>query len=128
MSQNPVSPTKPPESRTPQRAVRPHIARLDPLPASAPGQHSAPLDLAVAAHSHPPDATPPEGLSIVIPMFNEAARAPATLKAVSAYFTASRCVHDILVVDDGSTDGTAAAIEALGLPAVVVLRLETNRG
>ena len=61
-------------------------------------------------------------------MFNEAPRAPATLKAVSAYFTASQCVHEILVVDDGSTDGTAAAIEALGLPAVVVLPLETNRG
>ena len=82
----------------------------------------------MAAHTHPPDATPPEGLSIVIPMFNEAARAPATLRAVSAYFTASRCVHEILVVDDGSTDGTAAGIEALGLPAVVVLRLQTNRG
>ncbi|MCU0257115.1 MAG: glycosyltransferase family 2 protein [Vicinamibacterales bacterium] len=71
--------------------------------------------------------TPPV-LSIVIPALNEAARLPRTLQRIAEDLEASHESHEILVVDDGSTDGTAdAAVRTLG-PAVTVLRNDRNRG
>ncbi|MGH9467871.1 MAG: dolichyl-phosphate beta-glucosyltransferase [Terriglobales bacterium] len=52
-------------------------------------------------------------LSVVIPAFNEAARLPATLAALDAYFRAQARAVEILVVDDGSSDATGT----LPLPA-----------
>ena len=68
--------------------------------------------------------TPP-ALSVVIPAFNEAARLPPTLERVRAYLAASGMTHEIVVVDDGSTDGTARVAEAQG---ATVIRNEQNRG
>jgi len=50
-------------------------------------------------------------LSIVIPAFNEAARLPPSLVAISNHLSANRhwLSCQVVVVDDGSTDGTAAA-------------------
>lgn len=71
--------------------------------------------------------TPPV-LSIVIPALNEAARLPRTLQRIAEDLEASHESHEILVVDDGSTDGTAdAAVRTLGA-AVTVLRNDRNRG
>lgn len=47
-------------------------------------------------------------LSIVIPAFNEELRLPETLSRISAYIRASQRVTEVIVVDDGSTDRTAA--------------------
>jgi dolichyl-phosphate beta-glucosyltransferase len=67
-------------------------------------------------------------LSIVVPAFNEAARLPRTLQRIAEHLEASRESHEILVVDDGSTDGTAeAAVRALGR-GVALLRNDGNRG
>lgn len=70
-------------------------------------------------------------LSIVIPAYNEERRLPPTLAAVRAYLD-DRAYPDaeILVVDDGSRDGTAALVEALGCedPRVRLLRNPGNRG
>lgn len=70
-------------------------------------------------------------LTIVIPAYNEERRLPPTLAAVCAYLDA-RAYPDaeILVVDDGSRDGTAALVEALNLqdPRVRLLRNPGNRG
>jgi len=67
-------------------------------------------------------------LSVVIPALNEAARLPRSLQRITDHLEASREGHEILVVDDGSTDGTAeAAVRALGA-AVTVLRNDRNRG
>jgi dolichyl-phosphate beta-glucosyltransferase len=63
-------------------------------------------------------------LSIVIPAFNEAERLPRTLDRLAAHF-AGRTDHEVLVVDDGSRDDTAARAEAAG---ATVLRNEANRG
>jgi glycosyltransferase involved in cell wall biosynthesis len=51
-------------------------------------------------------------LSIVIPAYNEAHRLPASLALARAFLDASRLSAEVLVVDDGSADGTAAVVEA----------------
>jgi dolichyl-phosphate beta-glucosyltransferase len=60
----------------------------------------------------PPPSAPVEGgadfdLSIVIPAFNEAARLPATLRALHAFLAGRPWRVEIIVVDDGSSDDTA---------------------
>ncbi|PDW02562.1 dolichyl-phosphate beta-glucosyltransferase [Candidatus Viridilinea mediisalina] len=64
-------------------------------------------------------------LSIVIPAYNEARRLPATLAAIRAYLDTQSYGAEVLVVDDGSSDGTAEL--AASYPGVEVLRLE-HRG
>ncbi|MBI5877017.1 MAG: glycosyltransferase family 2 protein [Chloroflexi bacterium] len=46
-------------------------------------------------------------LTVVIPAYNEEKRLPDTLARVAAYFRAHAASIEILVVDDGSSDGTA---------------------
>lgn len=46
-------------------------------------------------------------ISVVIPAYNEEARLPATLASVFDYFQKKGADFEILVVDDGSVDGTA---------------------
>jgi dolichyl-phosphate beta-glucosyltransferase len=46
-------------------------------------------------------------LSIVIPAFNEEQRIGATLDKVASYLSATSYSWEVLVVDDGSSDGTA---------------------
>lgn len=54
-------------------------------------------------------------LSIVIPAYNEEGRLPATLDAIISWLDAtSRTDTEILIVDDGSTDGTAALARKWG--------------
>jgi glycosyltransferase involved in cell wall biosynthesis len=53
-------------------------------------------------------------LSLVIPAYNEAARIAATVHAVAAYLACQPYQAELIVVDDGSTDETAAlAADAL---------------
>jgi hypothetical protein len=69
-------------------------------------------------------------LSIVVPAYNEARRLPGTLTRAIEYASRLGEPAEIIVVDDGSTDGTgdvAAAAAPPGDPAVV-LRLSPNRG
>ena len=68
--------------------------------------------------------------SIVIPAFNEAHRLPRYLGEIVTYFDERHEPYEVLVADDGSTDGTAAAVVAAtrGHPAVRVLRSEWNEG
>jgi len=51
-------------------------------------------------------------LSIVIPSFNEEKRLPATLERIAAYVKASGRNTEVIVVDDGSTDGTVQVAES----------------
>ncbi|HSD67897.1 MAG TPA: dolichyl-phosphate beta-glucosyltransferase [Vicinamibacteria bacterium] len=66
-------------------------------------------------------------LSIVIPAYNEALRLPATLARVREHLAARSLAHEIVVVDDGSSDATADVARAAG-GAVRLLRHEPNRG
>ena len=55
-------------------------------------------------------------LSIVIPAYNEAARLPASLERIIAYLETRGPEYEVLVVDDGSSDRTAAAAEEILAP------------
>ncbi|MBK9170307.1 MAG: glycosyltransferase family 2 protein [Bryobacterales bacterium] len=73
----------------------------------------------------------PGSLSIVIPAYNEESRLPDTLSAIAAYLAASDFDPvEILVVDDGSSDGTARAADEAARrdPRIRVLRNPGNRG
>lgn len=65
-------------------------------------------------------------VSVVIPAYNEAARLPRTLERVSRFLSGRP--HEIVVVDDGSTDETADAARTAVGPGLVLLRHEDNRG
>jgi glycosyltransferase involved in cell wall biosynthesis len=63
-------------------------------------------------------------LSVVVPCFNEAATIATTCKrALDSPFTA-----EVIVVDDGSTDGSAAIVDGLGDPRVRLIRQPHNQG
>jgi dolichyl-phosphate beta-glucosyltransferase len=64
-------------------------------------------------------------LSIVIPAYNEARRLPESLASIDAYLAQQPFACEVLVVDDGSDDGTADV--AAARPGVVVLRRD-HRG
>src|SRR6266852_4598562 len=71
-------------------------------------------------------------LSIVVPAFNEAERLGASLRAVGSYLDHRREDYELIIVDDGSDDDTAAVAEqSLADSATVALRViryEPNRG
>jgi glycosyltransferase involved in cell wall biosynthesis len=63
-------------------------------------------------------------VSVVIPAYNEAGTIGECLRRVAALDLDT----EIVVVDDGSTDGTRAALEEAGVPGLQVLAHEDNRG
>jgi glycosyltransferase involved in cell wall biosynthesis len=69
-------------------------------------------------------------ISIIVPSYNEERRLPETLERIAAYGHASGREVEILVVDDGSTDGTAAVAETFKskFSALRVLSNGVNRG
>jgi glycosyltransferase involved in cell wall biosynthesis len=69
-------------------------------------------------------------LSIVIPAYNEELRLPTTLERIAAYLKNSHREAEVLVVDDGSKDRTAAVAESFRdkLPALRVVPNGVNRG
>ncbi len=74
----------------------------------------------------PPSPTQPEGVSIVIPAYNEEHGLPIVLTQLQNVLGASPFPYEIIVVDDGSADGTGAV--ARSFAAVTVLQHEHNRG
>lgn len=69
-------------------------------------------------------------LSIVIPAYNESKRIPATLAGVLDYTASLGKSCEVVVVDDGSSDGTASLVEEIGrnAPSIRVLRNVPNAG
>jgi glycosyltransferase involved in cell wall biosynthesis len=69
-------------------------------------------------------------LSIIIPSFNEELRLPATLNRIAEYIQTSGRETEVLVVDDGSKDRTAAVAESFRrkIRSLRVVSNGVNRG
>ena len=67
-------------------------------------------------------------VSLVIPAFNEAARIQDSLCNIAEYLKNKAFASEILVVDDGSTDETAALVQHLDFPSLRLIRNDRNRG
>ena len=69
-------------------------------------------------------------LSIIIPSYNEESRLPATLERIAEYLADSGIKAEVVVVDDGSKDGTAAVAEyfCIKIPTLRVISNGANRG
>ncbi|MCX4763579.1 glycosyltransferase [Streptomyces sp. NBC_01275] len=70
-----------------------------------------------------PDAPVTEPVSVLVPAYNEAKCIENTVRSLMT----SEHPVEVVVVDDGSTDGTARIVENLGLPGVRVVR-QLNAG
>ncbi|MEV6207376.1 bifunctional polysaccharide deacetylase/glycosyltransferase family 2 protein [Kitasatospora sp. NPDC051914] len=73
------------------------------------------------AHGWGPPVTEP--VSVIVPAYNESAGIEAAVRSLLA----SDHPVEVIVVDDGSTDGTADLVESLNLPYVRVFR-QPNSG
>jgi len=86
----------------------------------APAATAAALDLAHVPAHH---------LSVVVPMYNEIENAQPLINEVQAALAGYAHPWELIVVDDGSRDGTGAALEAHGKtlgPHIRVIRLWRN--
>ena len=73
-----------------------------------------------------PKLSPP-GLTVVVPIYNEAAALPALLDELAPYCRARK--WGLILVDDGSRDETPAILKPYtGQPGVTVLHHKVNRG
>ncbi|MGR6321387.1 glycosyltransferase family 2 protein [Micromonospora soli] len=73
---------------------------------------------------------PQPALSVVVPMFNEEGVLPLLAERLRGVLDGLGEAYEVVAVDDGSTDGTAAGLTALraGWPELRVLRLRRNSG
>ena len=65
------------------------------------------------------------GVSVIVPAYNEESGIGSVIAELDRALDGVGCPHEITVVDDGSTDSTAARAEAAG---VRVVRHPTNQG
>lgn len=70
-------------------------------------------------------------LTIVIPALNEALKIKYDVEAVADFCIKAGLEGEIIVVDDGSTDGTSGAAQEAKIPEKIklrVIRLDKNHG
>ena len=69
-------------------------------------------------------------LSVVIPCFNEEGRLPDALRSIIPYLAARGAGFELILVDDGSTDGTLAVMRAAAMEheSVRVVAVAPNQG
>ena len=69
-------------------------------------------------------------LSVIIPAFNEALRIVPSLEKISNYLAGRKTEHEIIVVDDGSSDATADLVKTLSdkNPAIRLIVNDKNEG
>jgi dolichyl-phosphate beta-glucosyltransferase len=84
---------------------------------------------------HLPDLRGPQDgsspyLSVVVPAYNEEARLGKSLPAIYEYLERTYPSFELIVVDDGSSDGTARVVQdfASGRPGVELVSYRPNRG
>lgn len=71
-------------------------------------------------------AHPSVEVSVVIPAYNEAMRIGRTLKRIQEFFAGRS--YEVIVVDDGSTDGTIKEVNSLQIPEVRIVSYTQNQG
>lgn len=95
------------------------------------------VELAPAIQSGPFDATAiltsdltRIDLSLVIPIYNEVESIPKLYQKLSVVLEEQRCIYEVIFVDDGSTDGTFAALRELNGrdPHIRVIQFRRNFG
>lgn len=69
-------------------------------------------------------------ISVIIPAYNEANRISGTIKDCSTYLMGHGITHEIVIVDDGSSDKTCEVVNNLKkeLPNIELIKMEKNRG
>lgn len=69
-------------------------------------------------------------ISVVVPVYNEVESIPELVAQVEAALDPLDATYELIVVDDGSRDGTWVALSALRAahPRLVAIRLAVNRG
>lgn len=74
--------------------------------------------------------TPPPEISVIIPAYNERERLPQTLEHVSHYLRSLPYASEIIVVDDGSRDGTEQVVIELAktIPNLFLVSNDRNHG
>ncbi|MGH9127994.1 MAG: glycosyltransferase family 2 protein [Acidimicrobiales bacterium] len=72
------------------------------------------------------DATPAPEVSVVLPVFNERGHLVGEISRIRTALEASGHSHEIIVVDDGSTDGSGEALA--GIEGIRLIRFAQNRG
>ena len=77
-----------------------------------------------------PDRTPPKlrKLSVIVPVYNERTTLVEVLRRMRAVELPDGIDREIIVVDDGSTDGTREVLRQLGDSTVRVILHDGNRG
>src|SRR5262245_49737187 len=67
-------------------------------------------------------------VSIVVPAFNEAQRIGESIKKIDAFVRSSPLSFELIVVDDGSADGTAEVVMRTQTKGLRLLRNDRNHG
>lgn len=71
-------------------------------------------------------------LSVIVPAYNEEQRLPKMLDEAIEYLEAQQFKYELIVVDDGSRDGTSIVVnefsKKLGDDKIKLLKLAKNRG
>jgi len=65
-------------------------------------------------------------VSVILPVYNEAGHVEAEVERIHAAFARGGLSGEIIVVDDGSTDGSSELVDAI--PGIRVIHLPMNRG
>ena len=69
-------------------------------------------------------------LSLIVPAYNEESRIVPSIEKIAQYLDAKKMDYELLVVDDGSSDGTAAVVQDLAErnPRILLLKNAQNEG
>ena len=80
--------------------------------------------------THSAELPPTRELTVVIPFFNEVANVRSVLAEVRTTLVSLNASHEVIVVDDGSSDGTGAELDAVARewPDLKVIHFTRNRG
>ncbi len=76
--------------------------------------------------SQPPVEAPEVDVSVVLPVYNESGHLAEEIERISKALEASDYSYEIIVVDDGSTDGSGDALTRI--EGIRLLRFHQNRG